>query len=683
MSSETPESEQVETRAPFALVVHGAVSDRKFRVRVIGTGFGANFENGAQWYVPDTDAGIGSARKTFGGARVHWHKVGEKFDHVDKQFADWIGTDHDIGYLSDLAVADGGLEATLNVDDDVPAEIAEVIASRKVGLSIEAYADRRPAIEGGKKVVHLVNFRHGAQPASVALVSDPALRGEILRVAASRHQAQEIADMAEANKDAPVVPDVSDQIEAINAAQKQAAEAVHAMKVMAATQALDAALFASALPEKARSLVRASVCSYAERGENVPADVLTKHIDEARDLIKGDAKVNAGASVQVGAGPEDKIALRLETLLGRNDPEWARKSYDRRFHGGETLAQRRVKAGLDGHGHEGSFLRLFRDSTSHEFTDLGRRETSQSVKASIQTSTFGDAFDNVLNRRMLAYYENPNFADWRKVASISTVPNFVKQERIVMGGYANLATVSEGANYGAFTSPGDEGHGYTPTKRGGTESITREAILRDDVGALARIPASIGVSAARTLYEFVFDLYTIAGQPTMDYDSTTLYHADHDNLTTSSNALAADKLIAAIKAMMKQADISSSKRMMVMPRKLLVPIDLANTAFDLLKPLATYPGGATTDNEWLRGYGMEAIIARHWTNTGDWFLTADPSEFPTAEVGFVLGQEEPELFTQDNATIGSLFDADKIVIKCRHEYGGTIVRHEGVYGNDV
>jgi hypothetical protein len=283
---------------------------------------------------------------------------------------------------------------------------------------------------------------------------------------------------------------------------------------------------------------------------------------------------------------------------------------------------------------------------------------------------------------MLAYYENPNFADWRKVATVSTVPNFVKQERVVLGGYGNLSTVAEGSNYTAFTSPGDEGHGYTPAKRGNTETITREAILRDDVGALAAIPRGIGIAAARSLYEFVFDLFTIAGAPTMDYDSTNLYHANHgSNLSTT--ALSNTQLIVAIKAMMAQASITNSKRLMVMPRKVLVPIDLSNTIFDLLKPLATYPGGSTTDNEWLRSYGMEAIVVRHWTNAKDWFVTCDPTEFPLAEVGFVLGQEEPQMFTQDDANLGSLFDADVVTLKCRHEYGGTVVRHEGAYANDV
>lgn len=688
MNTETTSAIEPEAAQPISgalrLEVFASETARKYRVRVIGTGFGANFENGRQWYVPDTEDGIGSAKKTFAGARVHWHQVGGKFDHADVPVAQWMNSDHDVGYLSDLSIVEGGLEATLNLHDDVPNEIVDVIASKQVGLSIEAYADRRPGIVNGKKVVQLVNFRHGQDgtPPSVALVTDPALRGEILRVAASRRERAQETGMSEKTTDAPVVPDVSPELAAIKAAKATAEAAVLELKVTAAKATLESALLASQLPEKARNLVRAAVLPIAERGEQVPAEVLSKHIDEARDLLKSDSQVKASGSIEIGATPADKLELSLETLFGRSDPDWVKKNYARRFGNGKSLSQRRIEAGLDGEGREGSFLRLFRHATGHDFTDgLNSKIVASKIRAAINTSQFGDAFENVLNRRMLAYYENPNFQDWRKVCNVSTVPNFVKQERVVLGGYGNLSTVAEGADYQAFTSPGDEGHGYTPAKRGNTETITREAILRDDVGALAAIPRGIGVAAARTLYEFVFDLFTIAGQPTMDYDSTALYHANHSNLSTT--ALSNTQLIVAIKAMMKQASLTSSKRLMVMPRKILVPIDLANTAFDLLKPLATYPGGSTTDNEWLRSYGMEAIVVRHWTNTTDWFVTCDPTEFPLAEVGFVLGQEEPVIETQDAPNLGSLFDSDTITLKVRHEYGGTVVRHEGAYANDV
>jgi hypothetical protein len=41
------------------------------------------------------------------------------------------------------------------------------------------------------------------------------------------------------------------------------------------------------------------------------------------------------------------------------------------------------------------------------------------------------------------------------------------------------------------------------------------------------------------------------------------------------------------------------------------------------------------------------------------------------------GREEPELFVQDNPTVGSLFTNDKITWKIRHIYGGNVTDFRG------
>jgi hypothetical protein len=46
---------------------------------------------------------------------------------------------------------------------------------------------------------------------------------------------------------------------------------------------------------------------------------------------------------------------------------------------------------------------------------------------------------------------------------------------------------------------------------------------------------------------------------------------------------------------------------------------------------------------------------------------------PVLEVGFLDGQEEPELFVQDQPNGGSMFSNDKLTYKIRHIYGGTVL----------
>jgi hypothetical protein len=52
---------------------------------------------------------------------------------------------------------------------------------------------------------------------------------------------------------------------------------------------------------------------------------------------------------------------------------------------------------------------------------------------------------------------------------------------------------------------------------------------------------------------------------------------------------------------------------------------------------------------------------------------------PTLEVGFYQGRQDPELFTQADPSVGSVFNADKITYKIRHVYSGTVLDHRGLY----
>lgn len=47
------------------------------------------------------------------------------------------------------------------------------------------------------------------------------------------------------------------------------------------------------------------------------------------------------------------------------------------------------------------------------------------------------------------------------------------------------------------------------------------------------------------------------------------------------------------------------------------------------------------------------------------------------------GNEEPELFIQDNPTAGSVFTNDQITYKIRHIYGGAIIDYRAFQGSIV
>lgn len=299
------------------------------------------------------------------------------------------------------------------------------------------------------------------------------------------------------------------------------------------------------------------------------------------------------------------------------------------------------------------------------------------------TTDWADLFGNAMYREILRWYETPSLQLWRKVVSnINNVKDFRENSRTRLGGFGSLPTVNEGADYSALTGgpENDEKVAYKVAKKGGLYFITEEVMVNDDVGFVRRLPKILGVAAGETLMEFVFNTL-IADNPTMDYDSKQLFHADHGNLGT--DALSADALKAARKAMRKQTRPGSNKRLGIEPRILLVPVDLEETAWKLISSdvSVTTAETATTPN-FFKGR-LDMIVVWFWDDEDDWYLVADPKMYDTIEIGFLGGKEEPEIFVQDQPSIGSVFSADKVYYKIRHIYGGDVLDHRTFYGSIV
>jgi hypothetical protein len=320
-----------------------------------------------------------------------------------------------------------------------------------------------------------------------------------------------------------------------------------------------------------------------------------------------------------------------------------------------------------------SFRALYVDLTGDRDMS-GRLQEGARITEAISTSSFAEILGDSITRRMLEVYRLPDLSSWRDVATTVPVNDFRTQRRIRMGGYANLPAVSQGNPYTALTTPGDEEATYAPAKKGGTETVTMETIANDDLGAIRSIPTRLGRAAAQTLFEFAWDM--VATNPTI-YDSVALFHGSHANL--GSTALASSSLIAARTAMMKQADMSNSKRLGIKPKYLVVPIDLEQTAYELTQTDREVASANNTVN-FIRQFGLTPIVVDYWTDANNWFLIADKNLVPTIEIGFFNGREDPELFLQDMPNVGSVFSNDVLTYKIRHIYGGAVVDYRGFYG---
>lgn len=285
-----------------------------------------------------------------------------------------------------------------------------------------------------------------------------------------------------------------------------------------------------------------------------------------------------------------------------------------------------------------------------------------------------------IRRAMLTEYNTVSYLDdWRRIVSnIVPLSDFRTNRRMRLGGYGDLPTVAENGAYAALTSPTDEEATYVAGKKGGKETISLEAIANDDVGFIAKIPQRLARSAKRTLYKAVFDMI---GNNSNIYDATALAVAGHNNTTTS--ALTSATIGAGRLAMNKQAAYGEASQILnADPRFLLVPPDLRQTAEPLiLSPVLPLAAGNATEPNYIRNSGLrDLIVVPTWTDVNNWWLVADPADVPTIEVGFYQGRQEPEIFVQDQANVGSLFTNDQIDYKIRFIFGMAVLDFRGFYG---
>lgn len=311
------------------------------------------------------------------------------------------------------------------------------------------------------------------------------------------------------------------------------------------------------------------------------------------------------------------------------------------------------------------------------------------TEALFQQSSLGQVTADRMHKALIENYLSfPQYQDWRKVVKVLPVDDYQAYRRIKIGGYANLVVVVEGGTYPEITHFADEETTITLQKRGGiVPQITRELIINDSVGSIAKIPRELARAAARTLYETVFN--TFRDNSVYGVDSLALFHANHNN--TGTTALSVSGLNLANVAMRSQtralntADILGEQNK---PKYLVGPNELEGLTDRLVTPSTQIVSQLTADTDAMmdaiRFKGkMERLTVDYWTNATDYFLVADPNQNEGIIVIFLNGQEEPGIFIQQGETVGEQFTMDVHNIKIRHEFATGISDFRPFYRQDV
>ncbi len=221
-----------------------------------------------------------------------------------------------------------------------------------------------------------------------------------------------------------------------------------------------------------------------------------------------------------------------------------------------------------------------------------------------------------------------------------------KDSRVGMGVFDSLDEIPESGEYKHGTI-GERAEAIKLATYGKLFSITRQAIINDDLTAFTDIPRKMGRAAARTVGDLVFSILT--GNPTMS-DGTALFHADHSNLAGSGSAITAASVGAGHTAMRTQKDGKATLN--IRPSFLIVPAAQEDTARVLMTSETDPSKTNSRMPNPVRGAAEIIVDARlDAASTLSWYLAADPNTFDTIEVGYLDGIAAPFLDQQDGWTI--------------------------------
>ncbi|MBS7702657.1 prohead protease/major capsid protein fusion protein [Chelatococcus asaccharovorans] len=319
-----------------------------------------------------------------------------------------------------------------------------------------------------------------------------------------------------------------------------------------------------------------------------------------------------------------------------------------------------------------TLLDLARDSLRIAgIRDLGFNPPT-TIERALGTSDFPLILGDALGRTLRAAYAAAP-SGLKLVGRKTTARDFRDKHRLQLSEAPRLEKVNE---HGEFKHGGlvEAGETYKVVTYGKILSVSRQALVNDDLGAFADLARRMGQAAAATEAELLVDLLLAnsGAGPTL-HDSVNLFHATHKNLAAGAGNLGAPSvttLSVGRTAMRKQVGLSG-ELIDVSPRWIVVPPELETTAEQVL---ATIAATKSDDINPFSGRLSLAVEPR-LTSATAWYLTADPASVDGLEYAHLEGQEGVQIETRAG------FDVDGVQIRARIDFGAGFVDHRGWWKN--
>jgi hypothetical protein len=451
----------------------------------------------------------------------------------------------------------------------------------------------------------------------------------------------------------------------------------------AATRAAESAAAATraASAERQRAADITALCTRHQ----VPADKAAKYITDGTtvDAVRT-AILDEIATRSEGEGNGQRNVVRIVTVSDETKTRMA---------GLEEAFMHRVdaKAKLTDNGRMYRGMSLMEMGREHlersgvETRGMDRMTLATQILnfrsgGSLSTSDFANLLANVANKRLRQGYEEniPSYQRWARRAP--DAPDFKSMSVVNLAGAPDLLQVNEHGEfkYGAMT---DGKETYSMLTYGRIVSLTRQALINDDLRGFDRLVGAFGNSAARlenrTVYAILTANAALADTGALFNATAVTTAGGHANLTSSGTAISVTSLGVGRTAMRRQKGLQSEE-LNIAPSYLIVPATQESLAYQYTS--ANYvPAQPSNVNEFRAGGRtalepiVEAILDANSTTA--WYLAADTGQIDTVEYCYLQGAAGPVIESEMG------FEVDGISYKCRLDFAAKAIDFRGLYKN--
>jgi HK97 family phage prohead protease len=244
------------------------------------------------------------------------------------------------------------------------------------------------------------------------------------------------------------------------------------------------------------------------------------------------------------------------------------------------------------------------------------------------------------NRTLLSAYQAAQSA-LKLLARQSTVVDFRKKTEIRLGEMSTLSLVPE---TGEVTTGGvaEAAESYYLATYAKIFSLTRQAMINDDLGAFGDITGAMGRAAAETEAQLLVQLLLQNGGygPTMT-DGTALFNVLHDNLAGTASAIGLAGLSAGRQALRTQTGVDGKTPINAAAKYILTSPVKETEAEQALTALYA----AIQINANVFAGRLEVLVDPRLSGL-QWYLFADPAILPCIEYAYLSGAPGPQMISR-------------------------------------